>query len=126
MYLGLVVLTFGTRVLGRCAADVRSSGVPLRYGELGAYPIRGSENAPTIRRRVRRVYKPGPSLDLTSDVRSLALPRHVAVICAAGGLGQGVLSVCRAEGIGFTSIVRSQPGRIGEGTVASVTEWKTM
>ena len=41
-----------------------------------------------------------------------ALPRHVAVLGAAGGLGQGILSVCRAEGIGFTAIVRSRPERI--------------
>ena len=27
----------------------------------------------------------------------------------AGGLGRGILSVCRAEGIGFTAIVRSRP-----------------
>jgi NAD(P)-dependent dehydrogenase (short-subunit alcohol dehydrogenase family) len=38
--------------------------------------------------------------------------RHVAVIGAAGGLGQGILSVCRAEGIDFTAIVRSRPERI--------------
>jgi putative NADH-flavin reductase len=38
----------------------------------------------------------------------------VAVIGAAGGLGQGILSVCRAEGIGFTAIVRSRPERITE------------
>lgn len=42
------------------------------------------------------------------DVR----PRHVAVIGAAGGLGQGILAVRRAEGIGFTAIVRSRPERI--------------
>jgi hypothetical protein len=41
-----------------------------------------------------------------------ALPRHVAVIGAAGGLGQGILDVCRTEGIGFTAIVRSRPERI--------------
>lgn len=40
------------------------------------------------------------------------LPHHVAVIGAAGGLGQGILDVCRTEGIGFTAIVRSQPERI--------------
>jgi putative NADH-flavin reductase len=38
----------------------------------------------------------------------------VAVIGAAGGLGQGILSVCRAEGIGFTAIVRSRPERIAD------------
>jgi putative NADH-flavin reductase len=36
----------------------------------------------------------------------------VAVIGAAGGLGQGILSACRAEGIRFTAIVRSRPERI--------------
>ena len=36
----------------------------------------------------------------------------MAVIGAAGGLGQGILRVCRAEGIGFTAIVRSRPERI--------------
>ncbi len=40
------------------------------------------------------------------------LPHHVAVIGAAGGLGQGILRVCRADGIAFTAIVRSQPERI--------------
>lgn len=42
------------------------------------------------------------------------LPHHVAVIGAAGGLGQGILSACRAEGIGFTAIVRSRPERIAD------------
>lgn len=43
---------------------------------------------------------------------SRPLLRHVAVIGAAGGLGHGILSVCRAEGIDFTAIVRSRPERI--------------
>jgi len=43
---------------------------------------------------------------------SQPLPRHVAVIGAAGGLGQGILSVCRIENIAFTAIVRSRPERI--------------
>jgi putative NADH-flavin reductase len=47
-----------------------------------------------------------------ADVVSRPLPHHVAVIGAAGGLGQGILRVCRAEGIGFTAIVRSRPERI--------------
>ena len=46
------------------------------------------------------------------DKPSRPYPHHVAVIGAAGGLGQGILSVCRAEGIGFTAIVRSRPERI--------------
>jgi putative NADH-flavin reductase len=45
-------------------------------------------------------------------LESHPLPRHVAVIGAAGGLGQGILSVCREEGIGFTAIVRSRTERI--------------
>ena len=50
--------------------------------------------------------------DITTDRPSHPLPHHVAVIGAAGGLGQGILSVCRAEGIGFTAIVRARPERI--------------
>jgi|SRR5579862_3844943 len=46
------------------------------------------------------------------DSLARPLPHHVAVIGAAGGLGQGILNVCRAEGIGFTAIVRSRPERI--------------
>jgi putative NADH-flavin reductase len=46
------------------------------------------------------------------ESQSRPLPHHVAVIGAAGGLGQGILSVCRAEGIGFTAVVRSRPERI--------------
>lgn len=49
-----------------------------------------------------------------TDSLSRPLPHHVAVIAAAGGLGQGILTVCRAEGIGFTAIVRSRPERITE------------
>ena len=51
-----------------------------------------------------------PAIDNTSR----PLPRHVAVIGAAGGLGQGILRVCRAEKVGFTAIVRSRPERITE------------
>ena len=40
------------------------------------------------------------------------LPQHVAVVGAAGGLGQGILGVCRATGTRFTAIVRSRPERI--------------
>lgn len=40
--------------------------------------------------------------------------RHVAVVGAAGGLGQGILAVCREEGVGFTAIVRSRPERIAD------------
>lgn len=49
-----------------------------------------------------------------SQVQPRPFPRHVAVIGAAGGLGQGILSVCREEGIGFTAIVRSRPERISD------------
>jgi putative NADH-flavin reductase len=47
-----------------------------------------------------------------TDMRTRPRPRHVAVIGAAGGLGQGILGVCRDEGIGFTAVVRSRPERI--------------
>lgn len=48
----------------------------------------------------------------TADGRSRSVPDHVAVIGAAGGLGQGILRVCRAAGTSFTAIVRSRPERI--------------
>lgn len=48
----------------------------------------------------------------STDNRSGPRHRHVAVIGAAGGLGQGILAVCRDEGIAFTAIVRSRPERI--------------
>ncbi len=51
---------------------------------------------------------------LVTEHRSRPFPRYVAVIGAAGGLGQGILSICRAEGIGFTAIVRSRPERVNE------------
>ena len=51
---------------------------------------------------------------LSSSESSLPLPGHVAVIGAAGGLGRGILNVCREESIGFTAIVRSRPERITE------------
>lgn len=51
-------------------------------------------------------------MTLVSDQQPRHLPRHVAVIGAAGGLGQGILNQCRANGIGFTAIVRSRPERI--------------
>lgn len=51
-------------------------------------------------------------MTMRTESQSHPFPRHVAVIGAAGGLGQGILSVCREEGIGFTAIVRSRPERI--------------
>lgn len=48
----------------------------------------------------------------TADSQSRTIPRHVAVVGAAGGLGQGILRVCRAAGTSFTAIVRSRPERI--------------
>src|SRR5689334_15701897 len=48
----------------------------------------------------------------TTDHRECFLPRCVAVVGAAGGLGQGILSVCRDEGVRFTATVRSRPERI--------------
>ena len=53
-----------------------------------------------------------PLMMPTADSRSRPLPRHVAVIGAAGGLGQGILGVCRTAGTSFTAIVRSRPERI--------------
>lgn len=51
---------------------------------------------------------------MPTDHRPRPLPRHVAVLGAAGGLGRGILAVCRDEGIGFTAIVRSRPERIAD------------
>lgn len=48
----------------------------------------------------------------STDHRSASRPRHVAVIGAAGGLGQGILAACREQSIGFTAVVRSRPERI--------------
>jgi nucleoside-diphosphate-sugar epimerase len=47
-----------------------------------------------------------------TDRPSRPYPRRVAVVGAAGGLGQGILNVCRDEGIGFTAVVRARPERI--------------
>ena len=51
-------------------------------------------------------------MEASADKPLYRLPHHVAVIGAAGGLGQGILRICRAEGIAFTAIVRSRPERI--------------
>jgi putative NADH-flavin reductase len=51
-------------------------------------------------------------MTMPTETQSRPRPRYVAVIGAAGGLGQGILSVCREEGTGFTAIVRSRPERI--------------
>lgn len=51
---------------------------------------------------------------MPTDKHTNPRPHHVAVIGAAGGLGQGILTVCRDEGIGFTAIVRSRPERISD------------
>jgi putative NADH-flavin reductase len=40
------------------------------------------------------------------------MPRHVAIIGAAGGLGKGIIEVCRDQGVSLTAIVRSRPERI--------------
>lgn len=50
--------------------------------------------------------------NIVTENLARSLPRRVAVLGAAGGLGQGILRVCRAEGIPFTAIVRSRPERI--------------
>ena len=45
MYLGLVIFTLGICILGGGAAHVRSFLARVRGDELGAYSIRGGENA---------------------------------------------------------------------------------
>jgi nucleoside-diphosphate-sugar epimerase len=42
----------------------------------------------------------------------MPFPKSVCVIGAAGGLGSGILAVCRANQIPFTAVVRSRPERI--------------
>jgi nucleoside-diphosphate-sugar epimerase len=49
---------------------------------------------------------------MSASATNRPLPRHVAVIGAAGGLGQGILEICREENISFTAVVRSRPERI--------------
>jgi putative NADH-flavin reductase len=55
----------------------------------------------------------------TADGRSRRRLHHVAVVGAAGGLGQGILGACRAAGVGFTAIVRARPERITDVPVGS-------
>lgn len=43
----------------------------------------------------------------------------MAVVGAAGGLGQGILRVCRREGVRLTAIVRSRPQRVTSVPVGS-------
>ncbi len=50
----------------------------------------------------------------STERRPGARLRHVAVVGAAGGLGQGILAECRQQGIGFTAVVRSRPERIAD------------
>lgn len=38
----------------------------------------------------------------------------MTVLGAAGGLGQGILRICREDGIAFTAVVRSRPERISD------------
>jgi putative NADH-flavin reductase len=52
--------------------------------------------------------------ETSADKPAHRRPLRVAVLGAAGGLGQGILSTCRAEGVQFTAIVRSRPQRITE------------
>jgi hypothetical protein len=52
--------------------------------------------------------------ETTLESAAARFPRQVAVIGAAGGLGQGILRVCRTEGIAFTAVVRSRPERIAD------------
>lgn len=52
--------------------------------------------------------------EISADKPARRLPRRVAVLGAAGGLGQGILGVCKSEGVQFTAIVRSRPERITE------------
>lgn len=48
----------------------------------------------------------------TQSSASPQVLRHIAILGAAGGLGRGLLEVCREQNISFTAIVRSRPERI--------------
>ncbi len=72
----------------------------MSAGQLGLHETeRGGQRFPTL-------------MTTNTADRSRPLPSHVAVFGTAGGLGQGILSVCRGERVGFTAIVRSRPERI--------------
>ena len=64
----LVIFTLGICILGGGAAHVRSFLARVRGDELGAYSIRGGENAPAVRLGFRQSYEPGSPLDLSSFV----------------------------------------------------------
>lgn len=56
-----------------------------------------------------------PVVDVAAPAATVAARsrlRHVAVLGAAGGLGEGILAACREQGVGYTAIVRSRPERI--------------
>ncbi len=96
------------RLLGLDGADPPESGI--------VYP----DTAPQIEHALHLLEQFGVTISKEDAIpphggstrTSRSLPRHVAVIGAAGGLGQAILSLCREAGIGFTAIVRSRPERI--------------
>ncbi len=51
---------------------------------------------------------------MSASAANRPIPSHVAVIGAAGGLGEAILEICREEGISLTAIVRSRPERISD------------
>ena len=70
--------------------------------------VHGGKQQGSIDEEAENSYMTTPSFVNSSR----PLPRHVAVIGTAGGLGQGILSLCRTETIAFTAIVRSRAERI--------------
>jgi Phospholipid methyltransferase len=60
MYLGLI--TFARRRMGRRLADVSGADRSLRHDQLRAHSIRRSEDAPSIRRGLRRLCCAGGAL----------------------------------------------------------------
>ena len=63
MYLGLVLITLGIAFwVG--AWPVSRADRDLCHGKLGAHSFRGGENAPPVRRRIRRLCEPHPAMDL--------------------------------------------------------------
>jgi hypothetical protein len=74
MYLGLVLVTLGI-ALGWPVAGVPCSNRHLRHRKLGAYSVRGGENASPVWCVVRRLRQQDPAVDL-NGVRSRAGSRR--------------------------------------------------
>jgi len=78
MYLGLITLALH-RHLGRRLADVSCADRGLRNHHLRAHSVRGSEDAPPVRRRLRRVCWAGGTLAVRVGPASAQATMHPEV-----------------------------------------------